>query len=77
MRPLSLVIRIKGNQRRPLTIFDHTFDVHIGVFSCSEKAVMRGLCESGPWSTVILAMGPGAQSLFLLGTQTKPPYSGT
>ena len=37
MRPLPPVIRIKGNQRRPLTVFDHTFDVHKGVFSCSEK----------------------------------------
>ena len=35
MRPLSPVIRIKGNQRRPLTVFDHTFDVRKGVFSCS------------------------------------------
>ena len=32
MRPLSPVIRIKGNQRRPLTVFDHTFDVRKGVF---------------------------------------------
>ena len=35
MRPLPPLIRIKGNQRRPLTIFDHTFDVRKGVFSCS------------------------------------------
>ena len=35
MRPLSPVIRIKGNQKRPLTVFDHTFDVRKGVFSCS------------------------------------------
>ena len=35
MRPMSPVIRIKGNQRRPLTVFDHTFDVCKGVFSCS------------------------------------------
>ena len=35
MRPLSPVIRIKGNQRRPLTVFDHTFDARKGVFSCS------------------------------------------
>ena len=35
MRPLSPVIRIKDNQRRPLTVFDHTFDVRKGVFSCS------------------------------------------
>ena len=33
MRPLSPVIRLKGNQRRPLTVFDHTFDVRKGVFS--------------------------------------------
>ena len=32
MRPLSPVIRIKGNQRRPLTVFDHTFDVRKGIF---------------------------------------------
>ena len=38
MRPLSPVIRIKGNQRRPLTVFDHTFDVRKGVFSCSVGA---------------------------------------
>ena len=37
MRPLSPVIRIKGNQTRPLTVFDHTFDVRKGVFSCSVK----------------------------------------
>ena len=36
MRPLPPVIRIKGNQRRPLTVFDHTFDVRKDVFSCSE-----------------------------------------
>ena len=37
MQPLSPVIRIKGNQRQPLTVFDHTFDVRKGVFSCSER----------------------------------------
>ena len=42
MRPLSPVIRIKGNQRWPLTVFDHTFDVRKGVFSCRVGTTLRG-----------------------------------
>ena len=45
MRPLSPVIRIKGNQRRPLTVFDHTFDVRKGVFSCSAGCTFARTCE--------------------------------
>ena len=43
MQPLSPVIRIKGNQRRPLTVFDHTFDVRKGVFfvQCKERKFIQ------------------------------------
>ena len=41
MRPLSPVVLIKGNERRPLTVFDHTFDVRKGVLSCSANSASR------------------------------------
>ena len=56
MRPLSPVIRIKGNQRRPLTVFDHTFDVRKGVFSCS---------GDGPRKSGFLTVVPAKREIFL------------
>ena len=41
MQPLSPVILIKGNQGRPLTVFDHTFDVRKSVFLCSVICTTR------------------------------------